>query len=106
LNKPFTALNEPHHRILSAYTLQLQRERYSRQTVRNYTNHFVRFLQHCDKRTPSDLKAHEIEAYIHTEGSRGLSSSTINVMSYSIRYYYERVLRTPERVLNLTYRKV
>lgn len=87
------------------YTAQLQRERYSRQTVRNYSNHFIRFLLHCDGRSPAELSPAEIETYIQNEGSRGLSSSTINVMSYSIRYYYERVLCSPEHVLNLTYRR-
>ena len=84
----------------------LQRERYSRQTVRNYTNHFIKFLHYCDERQPADLTADEVTTYVQNESAqRSLSTSTVNVLSYSIRYYYEHVLHSPKHVLLLTYRK-
>jgi site-specific recombinase XerD len=107
LNKSQTNLKEPQNRLVATYMAQLQRERYSRQTVRNYTNHFIRFLQHCNDRQPSDLSAEEVTTYIQNEcDARSLSVSTVNVLSYSIRYYYERVLNSPKHVMRLTYKKV
>lgn len=98
-------LKESHTRLAAAYTAQLQRERYSRQTVRNYTNHFIKFLQYCQDRQPGELEYKEVRDYIENESKRGLSTSTINVMSYSIRYYYERVHRKPHPASNLDYKK-
>ena len=105
MNKSTLNLRESQNRLLAAYTAQLQRERYSRQTVRNYTNHFIKFLQHFNNRTLEELRYEEISNFIDAEIKRGLSVSTINVLSYSIRYYYERVHRKPHPASNLVYRK-
>lgn len=106
MNKNALNLRESQNRLLAAYTAQLLRERYSRQTVRNYSNHFVKFLQHCDSRVPADLSADEVTAYIQSQSvDRGLSNSTVNVLSYSIRYYYERILNSPKHVVSFGYKK-
>ena len=106
MNKSLPHLRDPqHHQLAAAYAAQLQRERYSRQTVRNYTNHFIKFLQYCDNRPPGELRYEEVFEFIEAESKRGLSVSTINVLSYSIRYYYERVHRKPHPASALVYRK-
>ena len=56
---------------------------------------------------PAQLNPTDIDAYLKREYmQRNLSVSTVNVLNYAIRYYYEHVLKNKEHSGHLTYWKI
>lgn len=77
-----------------AFLELLQRERYSRNTVKNYSHHLRRFLQHCGGAAQvDDASILEYVTQLSREGGR--SPSYQNMAVNAIRFYYTAVLGRP-----------
>lgn len=98
MNQHLADLCPLHRAALDAYRKCLERERYSRQTQKNYCNNFIRFLKHFAGRDLSGIGSEEVSAYLNQRAvEHNLSAGTSSVTAYAIRYYYDNVQAADQR---------
>ncbi len=88
----YTLLLQPH---LKKYTDKLILERYSKQTIKSYTNGFAHFLNYChDKQISFDaIRFEDIEIYLNGIAMKDISYSTLNKFYSGVQFWYEKVER-------------
>lgn len=87
---------------LKAYTEKMTLLNYSGNTVKNYKNHFSKFLEFLKDMKPSDITKKEIVEYLLAKwSSNKLSESEQNQKINSIKFFYEKVLHRPREVYDI-----
>jgi len=83
------------------YLLKLELKRYSNNTVRAYVNCFEAFINHFLDLNPIDINENEIRSYLQKLVQEGKSSSYINQVVNSIKFFYEIVHGMPNRFYSI-----
>ena len=74
---------------------------YSRSTLQNYSNAFIRFLRHFEYEDPESISNSEIIKYLGSLMERGLSSASGHCMVNSLQFYFHQVLGKKHYEINL-----
>ncbi|TBR18091.1 MAG: hypothetical protein EPO57_08070 [Chitinophagaceae bacterium] len=91
-----------HAIALKAYIELLRLKNYSSNTIQNYTNWFVVFLNYFPERKPSTITKYEIMDFLVAYRNSGKWSSTIqNQLINAIKFFYEQLLNLPREVYDL-----
>ena len=83
------------------YLEKLELRAYSFNTAKTYISLFERFINHYKNTPLNEISEKEIRAYIHKLTLEKKSSSYINQMINSIKFYYEVVLEMPNRFYSI-----
>lgn len=85
-----------------AYTDKMTLLNYSGNTIKNYKNHFSKFLEYFKDKKPSEISKKEILEYLLAKWSNNkLSESEQNQKINSIKFFYEKVLNRPREVYEI-----
>ncbi|MBV6479208.1 MAG: IS91 family transposase ISTha3 [Ignavibacteria bacterium] len=85
-----------------AYTDKMTLLNYSGNTIKNYKNHFSKFLEYFKDKKPSEITKKEILEYLLAKWSNNkLSESEQNQKINSIKFFYEKVLNRPCEVYEI-----
>lgn len=91
-----------HILALKAYTEILKLKDYSENTIRNYRNWFLIFLNHFPERKPSEITRDEIMYFlVGFRNSTKWSCTSQNQLINSIKFFYEQLLKRPRQVYEL-----
>jgi site-specific recombinase XerD len=91
-----------HELALKAYTELLRLKNYSENTLVNYKNWFLIFLQSFPDRKPSQISKDEVLTFMNTfRNSPKWSATTQNQMINAIKFFYEKVLKRPPEMYDL-----
>lgn len=87
---------------LNAYVELLKLKNYSSNTIQNYKNWFIIFLNHFPDRKPSTITKYEIMDFlVWYRNNRRWSSTVQNQLINSIKFFYEKLLHRPQEVYEL-----
>ncbi len=81
---------------LIKYTDILISQRYSYNTIKNYTQGFGRFLKYFGEIPIKESKAEDVNKYLAYVGKSNVSDSFINNEVNAIKFYYEKVVFLPD----------
>lgn len=81
---------------LIKYTDTLISQRYSYNTIRNYTQGFGRFLQYLKVINIEESKAEDVNKYLAHVAKTNVSDSFINNEVNAIKFYFEKVVFLPD----------
>ncbi len=91
-----------HQLALDAYIALLRLKNYSPNTISNYRNWFLVFLQHFPDRKPSAITKNEIlDFMLSYRNSNHWSATTQNQLINAIKFFYEKLLNRPTEVYDL-----
>lgn len=76
---------------------KLEIRRYSRSTAKTYISCFEAFINCHKNRQLIELTEEDIQNYLHQKAKEGVSTSLLNQIVNSIKFYYEVVLEMPNR---------
>ncbi len=94
--------NKQHEVALKAYTELLKLKNYSSNTIKNYKDWFIIFLNYFPERKPSTITKYEIMDFLVAYRNSGKWSSTIqNQLINAIKFFYEQLLNQPREVYEL-----
>lgn len=88
-----STLNPNKRKVPKAYLDQLERRRYSLNTIQTYVSLFERFLEHFNNITPeklTDTHVAQFQTYLVKE--KKVSTSSQNQYINAIKFYFEKVL--------------
>ena len=95
-------LNTVQQLALQAYIEYLKLKNYSENTIRNYRNWFLIFLQHFTNRKPSEIHKNEIMDFlVKFRNSPKWSATSQNQLVNAIKYFYEQLLKRPREYYDL-----
>lgn len=80
-----------------AYLTKLEQRRYSLNTAKTYISCFEKFMEAFSDQNLLSINELEIQNYLKTLSRKKTSSSYLNQMINSIKFYYETVLKMPNR---------
>jgi integrase/recombinase XerD len=81
---------------------KLELKRYAYNTAKTYISLFEKFMNDHPGAELKELTEEDIQSYINKKASSGISSSQINQILNSIKFYYEVVLEMPNRFYNIS----
>jgi len=84
-----------------AYLAKLEYKRYSKNTARTYISCFEKFMNHFHNHDLIELSEREIQSYLDQMARGGVSTSQLNQILNSIKFYYEVVLEMPNRFYSI-----
>jgi len=85
-----------HRAAIDAYVALLKLKNYSPNTIRNYSNWFLVFLQHFPGRKPSSITRSEILDFLYAYRQSNKWSATVqNQLINAIKFFYEKLLQRP-----------
>ena len=91
-----------HELALDAYTHMLRLKNYSENTIRNYRNWFLIFLQNFPGRKASEISKGEIlDFLVKYRNSSKWSATSQNQLINAIKFFYEKLLNQPRQVYDL-----
>lgn len=91
-----------HKAAHDAYIALLKLKNYSPNTIRNYSNWFLVFLQHFPDRKPSSITRTEILDFLYAYRKSNKWSATIqNQLINAIKFFYEKLLKRPAKQYDL-----
>lgn len=94
--------NSHHVLALRAYVEMLRLKNYSHNTLINYRNWFLVFLQHFPDRKPSTISKNEIMDFmVRFRNSPKWSATTQNQLISAIKFFYEKLLNRPREEYDL-----
>ncbi|WP_027421126.1 site-specific tyrosine recombinase/integron integrase [Crocinitomix catalasitica] len=79
------------------YLAKLEYKRYSKNTARTYISYFEKFLNHFKTNNLLNISENDIQTYLNSLAQQGVSSSQLNQVVNSIKFYYEVVEKMPNR---------
>ena len=92
--KTETSLNAYQEKALDSYQDLLKLKHYSYSTIKSYRNSLIRFFNFYPHSKPSQITKDEIMFYLLCYNEKHKpTSSTLNVMTSSIKFFYEGVLK-------------
>jgi len=95
-------LSPIHQKALDAYVEILKLKNYSENTLINYRNWFLFFLNSFPDRKPSTITKDEIMCFlIAFRESKKWSATTQNQLINSIKFFYEQLLKRPKELYDL-----
>jgi site-specific recombinase XerD len=87
---------------LRAYLEMLRLENYSPNTIKNYKNHFIAFLNNFLNGKPSTITKFYILDFMVNQRDKTRWSSTLqNQMINAIKFFYEKLLKHPPDIYDL-----
>ncbi|HAY32972.1 MAG TPA: integrase [Bacteroidetes bacterium] len=87
---------------LKNYIETLELKNYSVNTINNYRNHFIPYLNYFSEKKPSQINKEEIINYLmHLRSSRQLSASEQNQIINAVKFFYEKVLNRPKELYDI-----
>lgn len=87
---------DSHKSAHDAYLALLKLKNYSPNTIRNYSNRFLVFLQHFPGRKPSSITRAEILDFLYQYRQSNKWSATVqNQLINAIKFFYEKLLKRP-----------
>jgi integrase/recombinase XerD len=93
---------EYHELALKAYVELLRLKNYSENTIRNYRNWFIIFLNNFSGRKPSQISKDEILEFLVSFRKRSSWSATSqNQLINAIKFFYEQLLKRPREYYDL-----
>ena len=93
---------EYHHLALKAYIEFMKLKNLSTNTISNYKNWFLIFLNYFPDRKPSEITKHEImDMMTHMRNSSKWSATKQNQMINAIKFFYEQLLKRPRELYDL-----
>lgn len=91
--RPSYVLNDMQQMALNAYIEILRLKNYSENTIRNYRNWFLIFLQCFPERKPSEITKGEIlDCLVAFRNSKKWSATSQNQFINAIKFFYEKLL--------------
>jgi integrase/recombinase XerD len=84
-----------------SYLLKLELKQYAMNTAKTYIQLFEKFINHHKKIELSSIDENDIRMYMQHLVQHGKSSSYINQMINSVKFYYEVVLQMPNRFYSI-----
>jgi integrase/recombinase XerD len=90
------ALNKT-YKVPEKFLAKLEYKRYSLNTARTYISCFEKFLQHFKTNDLFSINENDIQNYLNSLAQKGVSTSHLNQMVNSIKFYYEAVEKMPNR---------
>lgn len=93
---------DSHKAAYDAYVALLKLKNYSANTIRNYSNWFLIFLQHFPGRKPSAITRTEILDFLYQYRQSSKWSATVqNQLINAIKFFYEKLLKRPSEHYDL-----
>ena len=93
---------EYHTLALKAYLDLLRLRNYSENTIKNYRNWFLVFLNKFPERKPSEISKNEIlEFMLEFRNKQNWSATSQNQLINSIKFFYEHVLKRAKEMYDL-----
>ena len=83
------------------YLAKLETKRYSINTARVYISCFEKFINTFKDQKLIEISEEDIQGYLNSLAQRGVSSSQLNQTINSIKFYYELVLKMPNRFYSI-----
>lgn len=83
------------------YLAKLEYKRYSINTARTYISCFEKFMNHFDNQDLLEINENDIQAYLNLKAQEGVSSSQLNQILNSVKFYYEVVKEMPNRFYSI-----
>ncbi len=94
--------NHSHRTAIDAYVALLKLKNYSPNTIRNYSNWFLAFLNHFPGRKPSSITKPEILDFLYAYRKTNKGSASVqNQLINAIKFFYEKLLQRPAEHYNL-----
>ncbi|MBK5284050.1 MAG: site-specific integrase [Bacteroidia bacterium] len=95
-------LDDMQQKALAAYVELLRLKNYSPNTIKNYRNWFILFLNHFPDRKPSTISKYEIMDFLVAfRNSSKWSATSQNQLINSIKFFYEHLLKKPREIYEL-----
>jgi site-specific recombinase XerD len=93
---------DSHKAAHDAYMALLKLKNYSPNTLRNYSNLFLIFLQHFPGRKPSSIIREEVLDFLYAYRQSNKWSATVqNQLINAIKFFYEKLLKRPAEQYDL-----
>ena len=83
------------------YLAKLEFKRYSINTARTYISCFEKFMNTFKNKNLIEISEEDIQHYLNHLAQRGVSSSQLNQTINSIKFYYELILKMPNRFYSI-----
>ena len=80
-----------------SYLSKLEYKRYSINTARTYISCFEKFINHFKQYDLLEINENDIQEYLNKKARQGVSTSQLNQILNSIKFYYEVVEEMPNR---------
>lgn len=91
-----------HELAMNAYVEMMRLKNYSENTIRNYKNWFLFFLQYFPDRKPSEISKNEIlDFLVSFRNGPKWSATTQNQLINAIKFFYEKLLKRPREIYDL-----
>lgn len=95
-------MDQTHILAFKAYSEKMTLLNYSGNTIKNYKNHFSKFLEYFKDKKPSGITKKEILEYLLAKWNNNkLSESEQNQKINSIKFFYEKVLNRSREVYEI-----
>lgn len=83
------------------YLSKLEYKRYSMNTARTYISCFEKFMNHFKQYDLMTINEEDIQNYLNELARKGVSSSQLNQILNSVKFYYETVKEMPNRFYSI-----
>ena len=83
------------------YLTKLEYKRYSINTARTYISCFEKFINHFNTYELIEINENDIQEYLNLMARKGVSSSQLNQILNSVKFYYEVVKEMPNRFYSI-----
>jgi integrase/recombinase XerD len=85
----------------TTYLDKLESKRYSLNTARTYISCFETFMNYFQGQNLVTITERDIQTYLNELSRKGVSTSKLNQVINSIKFYYETVLQMPNRFYSI-----
>ncbi|MCB9222714.1 MAG: tyrosine-type recombinase/integrase [Crocinitomicaceae bacterium] len=83
------------------YLAKLEFKRYSINTAKTYISCFEKFINHFNDRELIEINENDIQDYLNMMARKGVSTSQLNQILNSVKFYYEVVKEMPNRFYSI-----
>lgn len=87
--------------VPDAYLSKLEFKRYALNTARTYISCFEKFMNAFPKKALLEINENDIQEYLNEKARAGVSTSQLNQILNSIKFYYEVVEQMPNRFYSI-----
>ena len=92
---------EGHRYCPAEYLDKLEYKRYSINTARTYISCFEKFINHFSQYELLEITEQEIQEFLNIKAREGVSTSQLNQLLNSIKFFYETVHQMPNRFYSI-----
>ena len=90
------------HRVApEEYLAKLEYKRYAMNTARTYISCFEKFINTFPEKPLLEINENDIQEYLNINARKGVSTSLLNQIVNSIKFYYEVVEQMPNRFYSI-----